>query len=595
MKIENSKITNNAIEININTWDFSQNGIYIINGKNGSGKTTLIEQALRKKLFGGLGGSYEDNISYMSQKRFLYETSVRELLKSDNENATQKYLSLFSINHLTSKQIYKLSGGELTKVLIIRTLAKNTRCLIFDEPTNYLDNESKKILQTILDELKQDHIIILVSHDPEFTFKEAIVYNIEKKENLPTTIERKNNSIQETSRNHLKFDKINLWNVLLSKYSFNVLLFSFLLMTLILNISFNYLSGLVYNYDKIPSNNMVELMDVGGYHCNAYVKSSLNIDDKDELCSGETEYLTLLQLNELFSKDYVKDIYLRDENYVNSLEPSNQLTSLMSQPNIISESTGGRYSTPCGESFLLKGSLPKDNEKEIMVSVNILQNQGYSADLGTQITVDEQEYSLSGISSLNNSCISFAENQNMGTIKLTDETMRILDDLSSEDLKLMVKNVFIVTKDNHTKEVVDYISKVSPRYQIISNYTTNFQFWLTAKRALPKLIGLVIAIVAISQGLSLLFNKKAFYQIKNKIEDNNTIYFAYNKNRRILLFNQIIISFLSTFSAAALFKIIQGFQGNLGILLTIIIAIISVLNPLVTLFGFSSLYKRLEK
>ena len=109
------------------------------------------------------------------------------------------------------------------------------------------------------------------------------------------------------------------------------------------------------------------------------------------------------------------------------------------------------------------------------------------------------------------------------------------------------------------------------------------------------MIGLVIAIVAISQGLSLLFNKKAFYQIKNKIEDNNTIYFAYNKNRRILLFNQIIISFLSTFSAAALFKIIQGFQGNLGILLTIIIAIISVLNPLVTLFGFSSLYKRLEK
>ena len=72
------------------------------------------------------------------------------------------------------------------------------------------------------------------------------------------------------------------------------------------------------------------------------------------------------------------------------------------------------------------------------------------------------------------------ENQNIGTIKITDESMEMLTGLASEDLQFMVKNVFIVAKENHTKEVVDYISKVSPRYQIVSNYTTDFQFWITA-------------------------------------------------------------------------------------------------------------------
>ncbi|MBS5044074.1 MAG: ATP-binding cassette domain-containing protein [Erysipelotrichaceae bacterium] len=61
-----------------------------------------------------------------------------------------------------------LSGGELKKLSIIRGLAKVSSLLILDEPANSLDQKSKETLKILLENIKQEKVIILISHDTIF-------------------------------------------------------------------------------------------------------------------------------------------------------------------------------------------------------------------------------------------------------------------------------------------------------------------------------------------------------------------------------------------------------------------------------------------
>ncbi len=60
----------------------------------------------------------------------------------------------------------KLSGGELQRFNIIRSLLREASIYIFDEPTHYLDEESKKILFEKLRELRENNkTVIIITHD----------------------------------------------------------------------------------------------------------------------------------------------------------------------------------------------------------------------------------------------------------------------------------------------------------------------------------------------------------------------------------------------------------------------------------------------
>ena len=58
----------------------------------------------------------------------------------------------------------KVSGGQLQRIAIARALYFESRILIFDESTNALDEENEKIILDTIKKLKQDKIIILISH-----------------------------------------------------------------------------------------------------------------------------------------------------------------------------------------------------------------------------------------------------------------------------------------------------------------------------------------------------------------------------------------------------------------------------------------------
>lgn len=74
-----------------------------------------------------------------------------------------------------------LSGGEKQKISLLRALLKNPDVLILDEPTSALDTNSRVALKAYLNEIKQNKIIIVVTHDKDF---------IDDSENAVITIDK---------------------------------------------------------------------------------------------------------------------------------------------------------------------------------------------------------------------------------------------------------------------------------------------------------------------------------------------------------------------------------------------------------------------
>ncbi|KGM95771.1 hypothetical protein Z968_08265, partial [Clostridium novyi A str. 4552] len=168
--------------------------IYYIIGKNGSGKSTLIDLIL------GLYPNYEGEIYYndINIKEIDIE-SVRKNLISVTEqepnliNTTlidnftygfsqydlgeiEKYCKKLSIyefiinlpnkfNFIIGDNSSKISGGEKQKISLIHSLIKKSNILILDEPTSALDKHSVNQLKDILQDIKTNKIIIIITHD----------------------------------------------------------------------------------------------------------------------------------------------------------------------------------------------------------------------------------------------------------------------------------------------------------------------------------------------------------------------------------------------------------------------------------------------
>ena len=61
-----------------------------------------------------------------------------------------------------------LSGGELQKAYLYKILQKDGDVLLLDEPTSALDEQSKQVFFELLQKMKDNKIIIVITHDPEF-------------------------------------------------------------------------------------------------------------------------------------------------------------------------------------------------------------------------------------------------------------------------------------------------------------------------------------------------------------------------------------------------------------------------------------------
>ncbi|HEX6227460.1 MAG TPA: ABC-F family ATP-binding cassette domain-containing protein [Chryseolinea sp.] len=144
-------------------------------GKNGEGKSTLVKAIMGEIDFDGslqvghnsmIGYFAQNQASLLDQDLTVFQT-IDQIAEGDIRTKIKDILGAFMFSGETiDKKVRMLSGGERTRLAMIKLLLQPVNLLILDEPTNHLDIKTKDILKEALKAF--DGTLILVSHDRDF-------------------------------------------------------------------------------------------------------------------------------------------------------------------------------------------------------------------------------------------------------------------------------------------------------------------------------------------------------------------------------------------------------------------------------------------
>lgn len=204
------------INFSINEGDF----VSII-GSNGAGKSTILKLILGElnqykgdiKVLGEdikkfnrwhYFGYLEQNAYYkilnfpatvyeVIMSNMFYDIGLFKFPNKKHRNKVMEVIKLLGLEKYSNRIISKLSGGQIQRVFLARTLVANPKILILDEPTNGVDAETVEIIYNILNDLNKNKnvSIITVTHDIErvskissriFCFEEGNLMELDKEQ-----------------------------------------------------------------------------------------------------------------------------------------------------------------------------------------------------------------------------------------------------------------------------------------------------------------------------------------------------------------------------------------------------------------------------
>ncbi len=144
-------------------------------GRNGEGKSTLVKCIMGELEFEGklqighnvqIGYFAQNQASLLDENLTVFQT-IDDIAKGDIRTKIKDMLGAFMFSgEAIDKKVKVLSGGERTRLAILRLLLEPVNFLILDEPTNHLDIKTKDVLKQALQNF--DGTLILVSHDRDF-------------------------------------------------------------------------------------------------------------------------------------------------------------------------------------------------------------------------------------------------------------------------------------------------------------------------------------------------------------------------------------------------------------------------------------------
>ncbi|KMT61463.1 ATP-binding cassette domain-containing protein [Paenilisteria newyorkensis] len=524
-------------------------GVYMITGSNGGGKTTFIESELKNKQ------SKQKDIAYFAQKNWKYKTTVRKFLEFPeiNPQLVKKYCELFSIDaYYLDKDIQALSGGEFVKVELVRTLSLDTAIIILDEPTNNLDNGSTEILSNVLSELSKTKIVFLVSHDKRldhFSDKTILIENGQIE--VSSTIELEETQLELLKKKFVLNRKIFSY---LLKSKFNILMLSFILvLTSLLTIIVS--NTILYSVPmdaELESDYYFEMLDIGENY-SRYFDTVMPVSEAEEKFQNPN-YLSIDELRALNNKEYINQIYVVDQGYINELTLENSNLELLALPEIVTSSPNYETSFPVSKKMLIKGRFPEDNEKEIALSFAQLEkffdyDSNEESVIGEQVAINGVPHEIVGIVSSPVAMISYSsEMQRYGVVGVADKNVAQLNKM----LAIMTKqgyeepyfsNIFIETNTKKSLELLDYLEEHGPSYQYASNYVDQVIQLSFYKEKLTSIIPISVILSAITSALILAFGQKSFNLVSGFLNDMSNLNFQPRKNKR-LLYSILMIDYM---------------------------------------------------
>lgn len=163
---------------------------FVLLGKSGAGKTVLLEivaglinqnsgeiylnnqnisnEKIQKRNVGIVFQDFSIFPHYTVKQNIAYSLKNKNLNTAEKESLIKEYASLVDVSHLLNRNVSKLSGGELQRVALARTLILKPQCLLLDEPLSSLDIQLKGDLRNLLRKINQAGTTILhVTHDYE--------------------------------------------------------------------------------------------------------------------------------------------------------------------------------------------------------------------------------------------------------------------------------------------------------------------------------------------------------------------------------------------------------------------------------------------
>ncbi len=144
-------------------------------GKNGEGKSTLVRCIMRELEHGGqltighnveIGYFAQNEAAVIDENLTVFQT-IDDVAEGEIRTKIKDLLGAFMFGgEASNKKVKVLSGGERTRLALLRLLLEPYNLLILDEPTNHLDMKTKEVLKQALQ--SYDGTLILVSHDRDF-------------------------------------------------------------------------------------------------------------------------------------------------------------------------------------------------------------------------------------------------------------------------------------------------------------------------------------------------------------------------------------------------------------------------------------------
>ena len=442
MLIENLQIKNAFISYQNLSFDFSNDGFYLLVGKNGSGKTSIIESILFGKNTVSFDSDEEQRLyekeryklfAYVPQTIEESKLSVWNFLVRDNPSVNVEEISpLFSSFHLDPisfhEQYSRLSGGEKVKIAIISAILKRTRYFFLDEPTNYLDDQSVDELKSLLENLSKDHVVVVASHDTRLFGLESTRISLSgdsvEVSSIPALGKNKETAESQVCTRKANFSEISFLRI---NQPINYLFFA-LLIVFAINIS-------LFVQNQYSQNFAFGELPEGGrmlIYCADYVYGEFNqrYCEKKGIQIDEQKVFDMIYLNDvphLFEMPGVNRIYIKDlqkydeyslfqEHLVEAPETERIPVEYVALPSSLQrDSMYSGYLAQYNLLFLSSGRLPDDNASEVALSRKILEKcfgiefEDDKEVIGTYVLIGEHSYKIVGVMSSDYCVLSYSD------------------------------------------------------------------------------------------------------------------------------------------------------------------------------------------